>query len=130
MMRLADAIAENAEAIARVETRDNGKLYKEMLGQLRIVPEWLYYFGGLADKVEGRVIPLDRLERLQLHAARAARRRRRHHALELAGAARSCARWRRRWRPATPSWSSRRSTPAASVLETCALAEQVGIPPA
>ncbi len=60
MMRLADAITENAESIARVETRDNGKLYKEMLGQLRAIPEWLYYFGGLADKVEGRVIPHDR----------------------------------------------------------------------
>jgi aldehyde dehydrogenase (NAD+) len=60
MMRLADAIAENAESIATVETRDNGKLYKEMLGQLRVIPEWLYYFGGLADKVEGRVIPHDR----------------------------------------------------------------------
>ena len=31
-----------------------------MLGQLRVIPEWLYYFGGLADKVEGRVIPHDR----------------------------------------------------------------------
>jgi aldehyde dehydrogenase (NAD+) len=31
-----------------------------MLAQLRVIPEWLYYFGGLADKVEGRVIPLDR----------------------------------------------------------------------
>lgn len=60
MMRLADLIAENAEAIATVETRDNGKLYKEMLTQLRVVPEWLYYFGGLADKIEGRTIPLDR----------------------------------------------------------------------
>ena len=60
MMRFADAISENATEIARVETRDNGKLYKEMLGQLRVIPEWLYYFGGLADKVEGRVIPHDR----------------------------------------------------------------------
>jgi len=25
-----------------------------------VIPEWLYYFGGLADKVEGRVIPHDR----------------------------------------------------------------------
>jgi acyl-CoA reductase-like NAD-dependent aldehyde dehydrogenase len=60
LMRLADAIAEHATEIATVETRDNGKLYKEMLGQLRVIPEWLYYFGGLADKVEGRVIPHDR----------------------------------------------------------------------
>jgi acyl-CoA reductase-like NAD-dependent aldehyde dehydrogenase len=60
MMRWADLIAERAEQIARVEVADNGKLYKEMLAQLRVIPDWLYYFGGLADKVEGRVIPLDR----------------------------------------------------------------------
>jgi len=59
-MRLGDAIAENAEEIAQVETCDNGKLYREMVTQLRVVPDWLYYFGGLADKSEGRVIPLDR----------------------------------------------------------------------
>jgi acyl-CoA reductase-like NAD-dependent aldehyde dehydrogenase len=60
MMRLADLIAEHAEEIARIEVSDNGKLFKEMLAQLRSIPDWLYYFGGLADKVEGRVIPLDR----------------------------------------------------------------------
>ena len=60
MMRWADVIAERAEEIAKVEVADNGKLYKEMLAQLRVIPDWLYYFGGLADKVEGRVIPLDR----------------------------------------------------------------------
>src|SRR4051794_40915917 len=60
MMRFADAISEHATEIATVETRDNGKLYREMLGQLRTIPEWLYYFGGLADKIEGRVIPHDR----------------------------------------------------------------------
>ena len=60
MMRWADLIAERAEEIAQVEVADNGKLYKEMRAQLRVIPDWLYYFGGLADKVEGRVIPLDR----------------------------------------------------------------------
>ncbi|HZB22745.1 MAG TPA: aldehyde dehydrogenase family protein, partial [Gaiellaceae bacterium] len=60
MMRLADLIADRAEDIASVEVADNGKLYKEMVAQLRVIPEWLYYFGGLADKIEGRVIPLDR----------------------------------------------------------------------
>ena len=60
MMRLADLIAGRAEEIAAVEVADNGKLYKEMLAQLGAIPDWLYYFGGLADKVEGRVIPLDR----------------------------------------------------------------------
>jgi acyl-CoA reductase-like NAD-dependent aldehyde dehydrogenase len=64
MMRLGDAIADHAEEVATAEVRDNGKLYKEMLGQLRSVPDWLYYFGGLADKIEGRVIPLDRTSAL------------------------------------------------------------------
>jgi aldehyde dehydrogenase (NAD+) len=60
MMRFGDAIAGHAEEIAQVEVRDNGKLYKEMLAQLRAIPDWLYYYGGLADKIEGRVVPLDK----------------------------------------------------------------------
>jgi aldehyde dehydrogenase (NAD+) len=60
LARLGDRIAERAEAIAAIETRENGKLYKEMLAQLHAVPDWLAYYGGLADKIEGRVIPLDR----------------------------------------------------------------------
>jgi aldehyde dehydrogenase (NAD+) len=61
LSKLGDAIAENAERIARVETQDNGKLYREMVTQLRIVPDWLHYFGGAADKMQGATIPLDRL---------------------------------------------------------------------
>ena len=60
LMRLADAISERADALAAVETKDNGKLLKEMDAQLRVIPDWLYYFGGQADKIEGRVVPLDR----------------------------------------------------------------------
>lgn len=60
MMRWGDAIAANAEKIGRIETSQNGKLLNEMVLQARIVPDWLYYYGGLADKIEGRVIPLDR----------------------------------------------------------------------
>ena len=60
IMRWADAIAANAEKIGRIETPQNGKLLNEMVLQARIVPDWLYYYGGLADKIEGRVIPLDR----------------------------------------------------------------------
>jgi aldehyde dehydrogenase (NAD+) len=58
LMRLGDAIQERADEIAAVEVRDNGKLYREMLAQLRVAPDWLYYYGGLADKIEGRVIPV------------------------------------------------------------------------
>jgi acyl-CoA reductase-like NAD-dependent aldehyde dehydrogenase len=60
LMRFADRVAEHADELAAVESRQNGKLLREMRAQMRMVPEWLYYFGGLADKVEGRVVPLDR----------------------------------------------------------------------
>jgi aldehyde dehydrogenase (NAD+) len=60
MMKWGDLIADNAETIARTETQQNGKLLTEMRVQATAAKEWLYYFGGLADKVEGRVIPLDR----------------------------------------------------------------------
>jgi len=61
LLRLADAIDESAERLAELETRDNGKLHRDLMAQLRTVPDWLRYFGGLADKVEGRTIPLDRI---------------------------------------------------------------------
>jgi aldehyde dehydrogenase (NAD+) len=31
-----------------------------MIGQMQYLPEWYYYFSGLADKIEGRAIPSDR----------------------------------------------------------------------
>jgi len=61
LFRLADAIQEDSERIGSLETRDNGKLYREMLIQLQLVPKWIRYFAGMADKVEGATIPLDRL---------------------------------------------------------------------
>lgn len=60
LRKLGDAIAEQAENLARVEVRDNGKLIAEMGAQLKYVPQWYYYFGGLADKIEGAVIPIDK----------------------------------------------------------------------
>ena len=60
LRRFGDLIAQNAEHLARVEVRDNGKLLSEMLAQVRYVPQWFYYFGGLADKIEGAVIPIDK----------------------------------------------------------------------
>jgi aldehyde dehydrogenase (NAD+) len=60
LFRLADLIAENAQALADVEVRDNGKLLAEMSAQMRYLPQWYRYFGGLADKIEGSVIPIDK----------------------------------------------------------------------
>ena len=60
MRRLGDLVAENADALARTEVRDNGKLISEMAGQVNYLPQWYYYYGGLADKIEGAVIPIDK----------------------------------------------------------------------
>jgi (Z)-2-((N-methylformamido)methylene)-5-hydroxybutyrolactone dehydrogenase len=60
LLRLADLIERDAERLAALEVQDNGKLLAEMLTQLRYVPSWYRYFGGLADKVEGRVLPIDK----------------------------------------------------------------------
>lgn len=60
VMRMGDATLAHAEELAKLETTENGKLYKEMLAQLKALPDWFYYYGGLADKIEGRVVPLNR----------------------------------------------------------------------
>ncbi|MFF8844073.1 aldehyde dehydrogenase [Streptomyces sp. NPDC015127] len=57
LRRLGDLIAENAEELARMETQDNGKLLREMRGQLATLPEYYHYYAGLADKIHGDFIP-------------------------------------------------------------------------
>ena len=58
--RLGDVIAEHARELAEAEVRDNGKLFSEMHAQLSYVPKWFHYYGGLADKIQGDVIPIDK----------------------------------------------------------------------
>ncbi|MEH0574465.1 aldehyde dehydrogenase [Streptomyces sp. B21-108] len=60
LRRLGDTIAANARRLAEIEVRDNGKLFTEMHGQVSYVPQWFHYYGGLADKIEGTVPPLDK----------------------------------------------------------------------
>ncbi|CAN7493638.1 aldehyde dehydrogenase [Variovorax sp. LjRoot290] len=60
MRKLADLIARDAVKLATTEVRDNGKLLAEMQGQLNYIPQWFHYYGGLADKVQGSTLPLDK----------------------------------------------------------------------
>ncbi|MAZ02182.1 MAG: carnitine dehydratase [Sneathiella sp.] len=60
LRKLGDIIARDAEELARCECRDNGKLYREMLGQWQYLPEWFYYYAGMGDKLQGSTIPSDR----------------------------------------------------------------------
>jgi aldehyde dehydrogenase (NAD+) len=60
LRKLADLLAAQAESLAEIETTDNGKLIVEMRAQLHYAPKWFHYFAGLADKIEGRVLPIDK----------------------------------------------------------------------
>ena len=62
LRKLGDLIAANASELAEYEVRDNGKLMNEMAAQCAYMPQWYYYFGGLADKIEGSVLPSDKLD--------------------------------------------------------------------
>ena len=57
MRNIGDAITAHAERLALLEVNDSGKLLREMRGQLTALPQWYYYFSGLADKLEGRTVP-------------------------------------------------------------------------
>ncbi|TDD90532.1 aldehyde dehydrogenase [Saccharopolyspora karakumensis] len=60
LYRIADVLEGHASRLAELETRDNGKLVAEMRAQTAYLPAWYRYYGGLADKVEGTVPPIDK----------------------------------------------------------------------
>ncbi|MEJ2456741.1 MAG: aldehyde dehydrogenase [Novosphingobium sp.] len=60
LVRLAEIIEREAERLAELEVRDNGKLIAEMGLQTQYLAEWYRYYGGMADKIEGAVLPSDR----------------------------------------------------------------------
>lgn len=62
--RLGDLVAEHADAMAEVETTDTGKLLRETRGQIKYVAEYYHYFAGLADKIEGATLPIDKPDML------------------------------------------------------------------
>ena len=62
LRRLGDLILEKSAELAEIEVRDNGKLYAEMSAQTAYMAQWYHYYGGLADKVEGSVLPTDKPE--------------------------------------------------------------------
>lgn len=57
LRRIAEGIGEAAEELARTETKDNGKLLREMQAQLDNLPAFWTYFAGWPDKLEGSVPP-------------------------------------------------------------------------
>ena len=57
---IADQLRANAEHLGKVETIDTGKLFRETKTQANYIAEYYDYFAGLADKVEGTVVPIDK----------------------------------------------------------------------
>lgn len=62
LYRLADLVEQNAEKIGAVETTDSGKLAAETVSQSRYVGNWYRYYAGLADKIEGATLPIDKAD--------------------------------------------------------------------
>jgi aldehyde dehydrogenase (NAD+)/betaine-aldehyde dehydrogenase len=60
LYRLADLVAANAQALAEIETADTGKIIRETSAQIAYVAEYYRYFAGLADKVQGAHLPIDK----------------------------------------------------------------------
>jgi len=57
---LANQLRENAEHLGTIETKDTGKIFRETKTQANYIAEYYDYFAGLADKVEGTVVPIDK----------------------------------------------------------------------
>jgi (Z)-2-((N-methylformamido)methylene)-5-hydroxybutyrolactone dehydrogenase len=60
LARLADLVADNAGRLAELETRDTGKIIRETSAQIAYVADFYRYYAGLADKIEGAFLPIDK----------------------------------------------------------------------
>ncbi|MBB3609681.1 aldehyde dehydrogenase [Rhizobium sp. BK602] len=60
LYRLADLVAANAQKLAELETRDTGKIIRETSAQIAYVADYYRYYAGLADKIEGAYLPIDK----------------------------------------------------------------------
>ena len=57
---IGNKLRDNAELLGKVETIDTGKLFRETNKQANYIAEYYDYYAGLADKVEGTVLPIDK----------------------------------------------------------------------
>jgi (Z)-2-((N-methylformamido)methylene)-5-hydroxybutyrolactone dehydrogenase len=62
LYRLADLVQANAPKLAELETRDTGKIIRETSAQIAYVADYYRYYAGLADKIEGATLPIDKAD--------------------------------------------------------------------
>jgi acyl-CoA reductase-like NAD-dependent aldehyde dehydrogenase len=60
LYKLADLVQAAAPKLAALETRDTGKIIRETSAQIAYVAEYYRYYAGLADKIEGAHLPIDK----------------------------------------------------------------------
>ncbi|MDB5665577.1 aldehyde dehydrogenase [Cypionkella sp.] len=60
LYKLADLVHAAAPKLAALETRDTGKIIRETSAQIAYVAEYYRYYAGLADKIEGAHLPIDK----------------------------------------------------------------------
>ena len=60
LYRLSDLVRANAPMLAQLETRDTGKIIRETTAQISYVADFFRYYAGLADKMEGYHLPIDK----------------------------------------------------------------------
>lgn len=60
LRKLGDLIVEYAAELGELETIDSGKLATETRAQSAYVADYYYYYAGMADKIQGDVIPIDK----------------------------------------------------------------------
>ncbi|WP_269502791.1 aldehyde dehydrogenase [Burkholderia sp. IMCC1007] len=60
LYKLADLVEQAAPRLAEIETNDTGKIIRETSSQIAYVAEYYRYYAGIADKLEGSSIPVDK----------------------------------------------------------------------
>ena len=60
LRKIAELLADRSEDLGRVETIDTGKLLKETRWQAKYIAEFFHFNAGLADKVQGATLPIDK----------------------------------------------------------------------
>ena len=60
LRKLADKLTQNSAYLAEIEVNDNGKIIAEMSAQMKYLPQYFYYYAGLADTVMGNTITVDK----------------------------------------------------------------------
>lgn len=60
LRRLGDLLAARSEKLGEIETRDTGKMFKETRWQAKYISEFLHFYAGAADKINGDTLPIDK----------------------------------------------------------------------